>query len=396
MRISRRVSGGRGEYELSGETSGGVRTADLLNRRLIFDLGEEWLIDTDTRVVEQGGKPRIRRFHKTPSYMQVQRQLAAALLMPHPVRDDTILAGGLPILRADRYAIEHIEIANDVTWDENTATLKIEEVILRNMSNHAETLHFQDRRDLVKQAWMRAAELPIAIQGILERHQELVSSGGPVLASAEALVSELATRVTESADDLGLLYRSVDSDVLADIQQALKMSVEPPAEPTVLPGDIDPNETQVKRRVVKAWKRWANARGAASAKFRQQVREAYQSTCLVCGVHLPSTSLNAVPGVDAAHILPWAEYDLDVVANGICLCKLHHWAFDEGLILITESQGVYSIEIPNEIRETLTRDYPEFSLAHLGQYAGPIPAQRLPHIPQQRPNPQFLQRLLQA
>ena len=53
----------------------------------------------------------------------------------------------------------------------------------------------------------------------------------------------------------------------------------------------------------------------------------------LCGLHLPRTSVNASAGVDAAHILPWADYDLDHVCNGICLCKHHHWAFDEGLLV---------------------------------------------------------------
>ena len=43
--------------------------------------------------------------------------------------------------------------------------------------------------------------------------------------------------------------------------------------------------------------------------------------------------------MDAAHILPWAGYDLDVVSNGLCFCKHHHWAFDEGLILLSAGAG---------------------------------------------------------
>lgn len=40
-------------------------------------------------------------------------------------------------------------------------------------------------------------------------------------------------------------------------------------------------------------------------------------------------------GVDAAHILPWAEYDLNSVSNGLCLSKLCHWAFDAGILQLT-------------------------------------------------------------
>ena len=390
------MSGGRGEYELSGEAAGGVRAADLIGLRIFLDLGGGWVVDTDTRAVKQGGKPRLRRFHRRPAYIQVQLQLAAALLMPHPIRYDHGLAGGLPILRAGRYAIEQIEVANEVKISEGSVFFVVEEVVLRNLSNHAEDLHFRERRDRVLEVWSRAAELPGPIYLLLDKHRELVRSGGPIMAVAEDVVVELSAKITEFVDDLGILFRSTDSDILNDLTMALKLSAEPPPESLVLPGDIDPDETQLKRRAVKAWKRWANARGAASARFRQQVREAYRSTCVVCGIHLPSTTMNAVPGVDAAHILPWADYDLDVVANGICLCKLHHWAFDEGLILILEDRGIYSIEVPEEVEEALGRNYPNFSLAQFAQYAGPIPEQRLPRNPHLRPNPLFLQRLAQA
>jgi hypothetical protein len=39
MRISRRSSGGRGEYEISESTPEGVTPTDLLEHRLILDFG---------------------------------------------------------------------------------------------------------------------------------------------------------------------------------------------------------------------------------------------------------------------------------------------------------------------------------------------------------------------
>jgi hypothetical protein len=39
--------------------------------------------------------------------------------------------------------------------------------------------------------------------------------------------------------------------------------------------------------------------------------------------------------LDAAHILPWAEYDLNAVSNGLCLSKLCHWAFDAGILQLS-------------------------------------------------------------
>ena len=36
--------------------------------------------------------------------------------------------------------------------------------------------------------------------------------------------------------------------------------------------------------------------------------------------------------VDAAHIIPWSISHNDDPRNGLALCKLCHWSFDEGLL----------------------------------------------------------------
>ena len=394
MRITRRTSGGRGEYEISEETVSGLRPADLHEKRLILDFGQGWLIDTATKLVSQGGKHRIRQVHKNaPGEMQIHRQLAAALLMPHPRREDVNLAGGLPVMRAERYAIEHIQFDNAMLADE-TATLVIDEVVLRNMSYHAQNLGFAERVANVRSLWGASAQLPVELRGMVTSHNTMATGGGPLGTALEGIVEGLQTSVTTLAEDLGIVYRSADSDVLPDLLSALEIAQQPP-EPPISVDQVDPQETQVRRRVVAEWKRWANSRGATSATFRQQVRAAYASTCVVCGVCLPSTTMNAVPGVDAAHILPWASYDLDIVANGLCLCRVHHWAFDEGLIVITAHQGSYYLTIPENVVTTIGQQAPQFSLASLEQYAGLIPVERLPTNHQHWPSPLYLEMLNQ-
>ena len=98
--------------------------------------------------------------------------------------------------------------------------------------------------------------------------------------------------------------------------------------------------------------------------------------------------------VIAPPLLPWAQYDLDVVANGLCLCKTHHWAFDEGLMTIREQNGSYFIEIPPDVAAAIQSENPAFSLQQLEQHAGMIPAARLPQDTASRPNPQCLLQLL--
>src|SRR5689334_6385341 len=103
MRISRRPSHGRGEYEVS-ENYNELTPRDLIDRVLILDMDGGWRIDSGTRVALQGGKARLRLLQN--DYMQLHRQLAAALLMPHPVRSVNAMGSGKPILKSDRYAIE--------------------------------------------------------------------------------------------------------------------------------------------------------------------------------------------------------------------------------------------------------------------------------------------------
>jgi putative restriction endonuclease len=68
------------------------------------------------------------------------------------------------------------------------------------------------------------------------------------------------------------------------------------------------------------------------AKFVDQVLENYRFTCSFCGFHA-MLNRQAI-GVDACHIRWHSAGGPDVSANGIALCKLHHWAFDKGVITL--------------------------------------------------------------
>jgi putative restriction endonuclease len=50
--------------------------------------------------------------------------------------------------------------------------------------------------------------------------------------------------------------------------------------------------------------------------------------------------------VDAAHIQPWSESRNDDVRNGMALCKICHWAFDEFIMCVSES---YTILISRQL-----------------------------------------------
>jgi hypothetical protein len=305
------------------------------------------------------------------------------------VRADEPLGRGAPVAKTDQYAIEQVELQTVELLLDGTALLTVGEVYLRNRTYAAEELHFTSRMAEIRELWTRSAEFPDNVANLISEHRVALLSAGPIPRRVEAIANELQRTVSKTGLDFGILYYDGNTDVLRPLIDSLRAAPAPP-EPPIQVEAVAPEDIEIRRRIVKEWKRWANSRGSASAKFRQQVRSAYHSTCLVCGLHLPSTSFNSTPGVDAAHILPWSQYDLDHVSNGLCLCKLHHWAFDEGLLQIRLDNDDYVLAVPEDVRLGIATETPDFPIQELLKYCGPIPTARLPQRRDHRPRGQFL------
>ena len=64
--------------------------------------------------------------------------------------------------------------------------------------------------------------------------------------------------------------------------------------------------------------------------FRRAVIGAYDHTCALCGLRVLTPEGHTA--ADAAHIVPWSQTHNDAIENGLALCKLCHWIFDEGLV----------------------------------------------------------------
>jgi putative restriction endonuclease len=69
--------------------------------------------------------------------------------------------------------------------------------------------------------------------------------------------------------------------------------------------------------------------------FRRIVVSTYDHRCALCGVRIITPEWHTV--VDAAHIIPWSRSQNDDVRNGMALCKLCHWAFDKGMMGVSEN-----------------------------------------------------------
>lgn len=86
------------------------------------------------------------------------------------------------------------------------------------------------------------------------------------------------------------------------------------------------------------------------AGFRHVIMSIYNYTCSVCNMRI--LTLEGASVVDAAHIVPFSVSANDDIRNGIALCKLHHWSFDEGLISIDDSYRVMTTPLLSAQRPT--------------------------------------------
>ena len=64
----------------------------------------------------------------------------------------------------------------------------------------------------------------------------------------------------------------------------------------------------------------------------------YNHRCALCGIRMLTPEGHTV--VEAAHIVPWSESQDDKPTNGLCLCRICHWSFDEGLMSVGKQYEV--------------------------------------------------------
>ncbi len=74
--------------------------------------------------------------------------------------------------------------------------------------------------------------------------------------------------------------------------------------------------------------------------FRRAVVTAYLHRCALCGIRV--RTLNGHTAVAAAHIVPWSETQDDRPANGMALCRMCHWVFDEGLVKLSSDYEIFA------------------------------------------------------
>ena len=74
--------------------------------------------------------------------------------------------------------------------------------------------------------------------------------------------------------------------------------------------------------------------------FRRAVVTAYLHRCALCGIRVRTP--DGRTAVAAAHIVPWSVTRDDRPANGMALCRMCHWVFDEGLMRVSSGYEIRS------------------------------------------------------
>ena len=79
-------------------------------------------------------------------------------------------------------------------------------------------------------------------------------------------------------------------------------------------------------------------RKARDQGFRKAIVTLYEHRCAMCGIRMLTPEGHTV--VEAAHVKPWSESHDDMPTNGMALCRLCHWSFDEGLMSVGKKYEV--------------------------------------------------------
>ena len=331
MYIALRTGGGRGVYEIAGETATGLTSADLLGREIVFEFPPDLWIPTGVVLGVQGGKHRLRM---ATAKIQVHRQLAAVLMLPSPRRvNDT---GSSPQLLADKsYVLEriHLDFADHLSPGE--AVVVPGRMDLRNLTNDS-SIQAQQRLGLLRSVWSGSPLLPEPLQTLVRQHEVLATAGLPIGRGCEQIVKSIWREVgrvwpNAAPADAG--------DLLATLAEHLAIDVSMEGSPADgdQGGDITLVHVGLPDRVQRSI---IQRRGQPS--FRRGLLKAYGYRCQV-------TQYAGEPALEAAHIYPYSEggEHTNDLRNGLLLRADIHTLFDLGLLRV--APGSLEVRIMNPL-----------------------------------------------
>lgn len=381
MRIALRTSGGRGEYELAG-SQGDKVVADLIEREIIVELVPRIEIRTGNIPLRVQGKPRIR-LKDSQLYKHAYLIITDALLLPKPKREIGVTSKG-PIQIIDNdYSVTTIQF-DIVDINQTEVIIRPTDLVLSNSSDSSARINIIERMRTILDLWSQTSTTANQFTFLLTRHQDAFKRGN--IGDLSRIAQEIRRQIINDQDPLNHILNTYGFTDRIGFPTGIEYDQ---IETAIRENDeVDPAEARIER--IREWRLQA-LRGVKGRKFRNLVTQAYNFTCLFSGYYLPKTSHTGSAGVDAAHILPWADYDLTSVTNGLCLNKLCHWAFDSGIIRLDydKTKSIYVISIPSKILAAEANRMIDLTAFH--PMKGPIPSHRLPRNKSLWPNPQYLE-----
>ena len=380
MRIALRTSGGRGEYEVAG-SHGSLSVTDVIDHHIRLQIFPNKEIDTHNWIRRLQGKPRIR-LQNPKVDRHIYLLLADILLMPKPKRELGITPGGKLQLTENNYSISSIQF-DVVSCDNNSILIQPTDLVLANSELDLARIDIVERLRIVLDIWSQASRNsdPLSLQII--SHRDAVLSGD---VSRIQVLSGVIRKEFDIDDPLREIIRKYSLNDEYTYWLGVHRN---DVELSIIEEDLsDPKEAAQKR--IKQWRLQA-LRGSKGLKFSRDVKEAYNNRCLFTGYFLPKSTLCSTPGVDAADILPWAEYDINAVKNGLCINKLCHWAFDSGILILKFLNGNKQYELSLTDAALQAEKNGLISLDGFKPLQGLIPISRLPRNVEHWPSPQFLE-----
>jgi hypothetical protein len=315
--------------------------------------------------------------------------LSALLLLPKPIRELRRTAAGDLSFTAGAYAVTSIGVDVGRIADDHVE-LRPTQLVLANRDGASKTIDVAERMAQIGALWQAAEGGTSTLASLLTSHRDAVLESPGDHVRLESLRTGILRQLKARADPVQAAAGALGVALPAPLGPGDTEEADGTrAQIQLADEEDDTTPLEARRKQVRKWRLMAT-RDAKATRFRKDVRAAYRDTCLFTGLHLPRMPLTGSAGVDAAHILPWATHAIDDVTNGICVSKLCHWAFDEGVVQLSyvNDSHAYGIAIPESVRKVASRL--SFDLSCFAPLEGLIPRSTLPHDAKLWPNRKFL------
>jgi putative restriction endonuclease len=160
--------------------------------------------------------------------------------------------------------------------------------------------------------------------------------------------------------------------VVGDVEAELSFMLIADAARAIVPGSIDPNpHAPLKAYITREVKQRLHQR-----RFRYLVLRAYRERCAMCALRHERL-------LDAAHILPDRDQrGLPEVPNGLALCRIHHGAYDVGVLGVDPD---YLIHVRRDVLDEIDGPMLRHGLQELNGSKLLVP-----RSPASRPNREYL------